>query len=435
MNQVQFSLSQLQKCLELDFCTHGKVFLVDLGLVKVEAKKLLGTYGTREMSKTGTFGTPGYAPPEQAKGKELDSRTDIYALGMTMYRVLTGKDPKNQNELFQMLDNSPRFFNTNISEETDTLILQAIQQNPKNRYESIDGMLGDIRRIIGEGEEAQPAGTPALEVDSRHMSFRNVKIGSSQSKSFTVSNIGGGSLRGVLNASQPWIKVLDSIDPARHRQQVTVTVDSTGLMPGFAGTGFIELRTNAGNFQITVEFTTEGHDIALKNFQNGLFWVSAVSGGSVGYLFGHFLGGGGAALLFFVFFVAFVYSLVRWRSHIHGGEWFGIFVGFFVLLGLAALVDRVPGAMGATYGIIASGLFSQTFSERLFAYQCSNVVSGAASSTAIVDFKRNIVRSLAIVTVVIMAVASIIAQSTAMIITVVIAMAIALILAKGLEQR
>ena len=343
---------------------------------------------------------------------------------------------------------------------------------------------------IGE-VETQPSGVPKLEVECNHLDFENVKLGTSLSKSFTISNVGGGTLRGTISASQPWIKVTEHVDPSKHKQQVVATIDTNGLMPGFMSSGVINVKSNGGNYQIPVKLSTEGHGNALDGFRDGLIVASGVAGGSLGALLG-MLGGGGAIIIFLgllvcvcytiyelhiddfrgpisaTFGMFFLYGILAFEVigvfsgaigggvatgfvilvlyaivcflfarilFVHSGDAAGgeAIIGFCVwlaglaLIGLAALCDYAPVAGGIICGIIASVLFTWFFSERLFDYQCSNWAISPASS-GIIDFKRQIVRSTAIVAGLLMVLAICAAISVIAFIVVVIIIIVAIII-------
>lgn len=111
--------------------------LADFGLVKMSES-------SSELTGTGlTMGTPAYMSPEQAAGKEVDHRTDIYALGIILYKILTGSVPhhaptplaiaiKRSTEPIPPLWQS----NPNISDELEQAIQKSLKINPNQRYET-----------------------------------------------------------------------------------------------------------------------------------------------------------------------------------------------------------------------------------------------------------------------------------------------------------
>jgi serine/threonine protein kinase len=109
----------------------GQAMLVDFGLVKVSAPQSQTTVGAQAI-------TPGYAPPEQYGHGVTDARTDVYALGATLYRLLTGQVPL---ESVQRLSGAelppPNRLNPQIPPYISQAIEHAIAIDPERRYQSV----------------------------------------------------------------------------------------------------------------------------------------------------------------------------------------------------------------------------------------------------------------------------------------------------------
>ena len=102
-------------------------------------------------------GTPHYMSPEQAKGKKLDHRTDIYALGVMLYECVTGAPPF-QGTLMAIMSQhvnadpeTPRARNPEISEELDRFINRLMSKSPEFRPASCVEIAGELRRFVAEG--------------------------------------------------------------------------------------------------------------------------------------------------------------------------------------------------------------------------------------------------------------------------------------------
>ena len=141
----------------------GTTKLADLGLAKsVEDDAGLTRIGS-------AIGTPHYLSPEQARGaQELDSRTDIYSLGATLYHMLTGSPvfegqtaavvlSKHVNEM----PVPPIEKNPGISSHANTILLKMLEKDPEDRYDTPAELIEDIRSALG-GEELAHAGKAAL---------------------------------------------------------------------------------------------------------------------------------------------------------------------------------------------------------------------------------------------------------------------------------
>lgn len=132
--------------------------LLDFGLTKKVEEA--GSYGTISISGTTRFGTLGYAPENPRERENPERRSDIYALGMTLYRLLSGRDPQDPAQLKEMRDFSPRYFNKNLSPATERLIAVAVAPEVAWRYQTLDDFLADLKAI--QKPSAETSGAPAL---------------------------------------------------------------------------------------------------------------------------------------------------------------------------------------------------------------------------------------------------------------------------------
>jgi serine/threonine-protein kinase len=122
----------------------GKAKLVDFGLVK-----LLDSSSPQTKAELRGIGTPAYAPLEQFASSDdhTDARSDIYALGATMYHLLTNLHPTevHQRLLNQQALTAPRQLNPALSENTERVIMQALEIYPAQRYQSAEEMRQVLR--------------------------------------------------------------------------------------------------------------------------------------------------------------------------------------------------------------------------------------------------------------------------------------------------
>ncbi|BBM82385.1 serine/threonine-protein kinase [Candidatus Uabimicrobium amorphum] len=108
-----------------------------------------------ERKESRVQGTPAYLSPEQLKNSKVDKRSDIYALGVTMYRTLTGKlpfDEKNPAALFYQISHSSpaplRSINTSISPCLQNICLKCLEKCPENRYANGKFLYNDLQSFL-----------------------------------------------------------------------------------------------------------------------------------------------------------------------------------------------------------------------------------------------------------------------------------------------
>jgi serine/threonine-protein kinase len=116
--------------------SNDNIKLIDFGIAGMEGSRRL-TFA--KLSQV--MGTPDYISPEQVKGKRGDGRSDIYAMGVMLYEMLTGTTPFKGPNAFAIMNDRllnnpepPREVNPAITPELQEIIYRAIEREPKNRY-------------------------------------------------------------------------------------------------------------------------------------------------------------------------------------------------------------------------------------------------------------------------------------------------------------
>ena len=138
--------------------SEDRVKLIDFGIA--------GQAGARRLTfakLSQVMGTPEYISPEQVKGRRGDARSDIYALGVMLYEMLTGKAPFEGPNPFAIMNDRllnnpipPREIDASISPELQEIIYRAMEREPKNRYASAREMALDLRHPEKVGVSERP---------------------------------------------------------------------------------------------------------------------------------------------------------------------------------------------------------------------------------------------------------------------------------------
>jgi serine/threonine protein kinase len=144
----------------------GDVKVLDFGLAKrlpqESADALRQTADTQKTKHGQVLGTPQYMSPEQALGKSVDHRSDLFSLGAVIYHLLTGRSPFAGENLGEVLDHvihrhpeAIARFNYDVPAELERITLKLLAKNVDRRYQSAREVLVDLKNLEREIEAAE----------------------------------------------------------------------------------------------------------------------------------------------------------------------------------------------------------------------------------------------------------------------------------------
>ncbi|MCM2427331.1 Stk1 family PASTA domain-containing Ser/Thr kinase [Streptomyces sp. RKAG337] len=138
---------------------NGQVKVMDFGIARA-----MGDSGMTMTQTSAVIGTAQYLSPEQAKGEQVDARSDLYSAGCLLYELLTVRPPFVGDSpvavAYQHVREEPQppsNFDPEITPEMDAIVLKALAKDPDYRYQSADEMRADIESYL----DGQPVGATA----------------------------------------------------------------------------------------------------------------------------------------------------------------------------------------------------------------------------------------------------------------------------------
>ncbi|WP_314175922.1 protein kinase domain-containing protein [Streptomyces winkii] len=148
----------------------GNVMITKRGVVKVMDFGIARAMqsGVTSMTQTGmVVGTPQYLSPEQALGRAVDARSDLYSVGIMLFELLTGRLPFDADSPLaiayahvQEEAPTPSAINQSLTPAVDALVARTLRKNPNERFPSAETMHGECTRVGGQAAAA--GATPSI---------------------------------------------------------------------------------------------------------------------------------------------------------------------------------------------------------------------------------------------------------------------------------
>ena len=159
---------------------------VDNILIRSDGAAILTDFGIAraagQATSTGvnmTIGTPHYVSPEQAQGRTLDGRSDLYALGVTLYKAATGDLPFRSTDWFELArmhvedpPTPPTARRPDLSHRFERVVLRCLAKHPDDRYPSAAELAADLRKIVAGSRMTVEIPMPALRTTAERAAGR-----------------------------------------------------------------------------------------------------------------------------------------------------------------------------------------------------------------------------------------------------------------------
>lgn len=143
------------------FTEDGTAVIADFGI----ARAISGYVSATGVNMT--IGTPHYVSPEQAQGRKLDGRSDLYALGVTLYKAATGELPFRSSDWFELArmhvevpPTPPREKRPELSRRLERIILRCLAKHPDDRYSSAAELLAELEALEDRDRKTETFGSP-----------------------------------------------------------------------------------------------------------------------------------------------------------------------------------------------------------------------------------------------------------------------------------
>jgi serine/threonine protein kinase/Tol biopolymer transport system component len=144
---------------------NGYAKLADFGLAKLVEDDEARARGTRHTATGAVVGTAAYMSPEQALGRKLDARSDVFTFGVVLYELLAGRHPfAGESDVVMLqavIHAQPPPLPDEIPEALKSVVEKTLEKDPADRYQTMRDLVVDLRRIARRSSASLPQAKPA----------------------------------------------------------------------------------------------------------------------------------------------------------------------------------------------------------------------------------------------------------------------------------
>jgi serine/threonine-protein kinase len=259
------------------------VKVLDFGIAKIAERE-----ADSRLTTVGTLGTPGYAAPEQLRAEDVDGRTDLFAIGVILYALLTGRDPwlgklahEPTDQIYELMAATDRAqmiplakTGVEVPPGLANVVLRLLQRDPDRRFQSARELGETLERLAADRNAAVPApatSTTQEEVPTAQAKPRPVIARPAAKRGGSGRVVAFGLVAVLLGAGayyvKPWGRTMDM--PALRASVASGTVLRTWLDDGGVG-GYLALGPLVSPFFVSAT-ETQLPEVVVELREAGVF--------------------------------------------------------------------------------------------------------------------------------------------------------------------